>query len=185
MKKLCIALLLLVLAGCSSEPGGKAVRAFSFTDQHGNSFGSEQLADGPWIADFMFTNCSTVCPALTAEMASLQKLIAEEQLDAQFVSFSVDPAFDSPDVLKQYIGSFTDDDSNWHLLTGYTQQEIEAFAREEFETFVLKHESNTQVVHGTNFYLLDSSRRIVGEYNFSNAQYKEQLIDDLKRIARN
>ena len=99
-----------------------------------------------------------------------------------FVSFTVDPDTDTPTVLKDYIANFTDDESNWHFLTGYSQQQFEAFAREEFQTFVLKHKSSTQVVHGTNFYLLDSEGYILKEYNFSNESYKEELLADLKRM---
>lgn len=185
MKRLISILLLLsvLLAGCGSTlERGKQVRMFSFTDQNGNSFGSEQLAGGPWIADFVFTSCNTICPSLTAEMTKLQTLTKEKGIDVDFVSFTVDPEVDHPAKLKEYLSRFTDEESNWHMLTGYTQAEIEAFAREEFQTFVLKHESSTQVVHGTNFYLLDSEGYIIKEYNFSDESYREELMNDLKRL---
>ncbi|MDV6377980.1 SCO family protein [Sporosarcina sp. GW1-11] len=174
---------LLLVVGCS-EPleRGKQVRDFTFTDQHGEPFGTEQLNGTPWIADFVFTNCTTICPALTSEMAQLQKLLKEQGTDVQFVSFSVDPEVDTPATLKDYLANFTDDESNWHVLTGYSQQEIEAFAREEFQTFVLKHESSTQVVHGTNFYLIDAEGYIRNEYNFSNESYQKELLADMKRL---
>ncbi|MEK4025572.1 SCO family protein [Sporosarcina sp. FSL W7-1283] len=178
-----ILLIVLLLSSCS-EPleRGKKVRDFTFIDQNGESYGTEQLAGTPWIADFIFTSCTTICPTLTSEMASLQKMLKEEGLDVQFVSFSVDSEVDEPAVLKKYISNFTDDESDWHLLTGYSQSELEAFAREEFQTFVLKHDSSNQVVHGTNFYLMDSESYILKEYNFSNEMYKEELRKDLKRI---
>ncbi|GKV64685.1 MULTISPECIES: SCO family protein [Sporosarcina] len=185
MKRLFSFLLLtiLILTGCS-EPleRGKQVRPFTFIDQDGAPFGTEQLNGTPWIADFAFTSCTTICPTLTSEMANLQKLLKEEGLDVEFVSFSVDSEVDNPAVLKKYIANFTDDESNWHLLTGYSQQELEAFAREEFQTFVLKHKASTQVVHGTNFYLMDSEGYIMKEYNFSNETYRDELLKDMKRI---
>ncbi|WP_240315697.1 SCO family protein [Sporosarcina sp. PTS2304] len=175
--------LLIITAGCS-EPleRGKQVRDFTFIDQNSHSFGKEQVVGTPWIANFVFTNCTTICPTLTSEMAGLQELLKQQGLNVQFVSFSVDPEVDSPEVLKEYIAKFTDDENNWHLLTGYTQQEIEAFAREEFQTFVLKHDSSTQVVHGTNFYLLDREGFIRKEYNFSNESYQKELLADLKQL---
>lgn len=185
MKRLISILLMIsvLLAGCGGTlERGKQIRPFSFTDQNGNSFGSEQLAGKPWIADFVFTSCNTICPALTSEMAKLQKLLNENGTDLNFVSFTVDPAVDDSENLKDYMSGFTDDETNWHMLTGYSQEEIEAFAREEFQTFVLKHESSTQVVHGTNFYLLDSEGYIIKEYNFSNESYREELMKDLKRV---
>ncbi|PIC65128.1 cytochrome c oxidase assembly protein [Sporosarcina sp. P13] len=185
MKRLAPALLavLLLVVGCS-EPleRGKQIRDFTFTDQNGEPFGTEQTSGRPWIADFVFTNCTTICPALTSEMAELQKILKEQGIDVQIVSFSVDPEVDTPATLKAYIANFTADESNWHLLTGYSQPEIEAFAREEFQTFVLKHESSTQVVHGTNFYLLDAEGTIRKEYNFSNESYQKELLADMKRL---
>ncbi|WP_301108718.1 SCO family protein [Sporosarcina sp.] len=185
MKRLLPILLLsiLLLASCS-EPleRGKQVRSFSFTDQNGDAFGTEQLKGKPWIADFVFTSCTTICPTLTSEFASLQNLLKKEGIDVQLVSFSVDSEVDDPATLKSYIANFTTDETNWHLLTGYSQQELEAFAREEFQTFVLKHDASTQVVHGTNFYLMDSEGYIMKEYSFSNETYQDELLKDLKRL---
>ena len=177
-------LLLIVLASGCGEPleRGKQVREFTFTDQNNQPFSSKELIGTPWIADFIFTNCTTVCPTLTSEMADLQAVLKDKDIDMNFVSFSVDPEVDTPAVLKNYIANFTVDESNWHLLTGYKQLEMEAFAREEFQTFVLKHESSTQVIHGTNFYLLDSESYVLKEYNFSNESYQEELLADLGRL---
>lgn len=176
-------LLILCISGCSAPlERGKLVRDFSFTDQNDDTFSTSDLTGTPWIADFIFTNCTTVCSTLTHEMADLQAELKQQDIDMNFVSFSVDPEVDTPEALKNYIANFTDDDSNWHLLTGYSQQEIEAFAREEFQTFVLKHESSTQVVHGTNFYLLDDEGYMLKEYNFSDESYQEELLADLKRL---
>ena len=185
MKRLIpLILLFALLLGACSEPleRGNQVRDFTYTDQHGRSFDSQELKGTPWIADFIFTNCTTVCPTLTKEMADLQAVLKDKDIDMNFISFTVDPEVDTPDVLKKYMENFTDDDSNWHMLTGYSQPEIEAFSREEFQTFVLKHESSTQVVHGTNFYLLDSEGYVLKEYNFSNESYREELLSDLKRM---
>ena len=88
-------------------------------------------------------------------MADLQKKFKEEGIQVEFVSFTVDPTVDSPEVLKEYIHQFTDDETNWHILTGYTQEEIEVFAREQFQTIVQKPSSSNQVIHGTNFYLIN------------------------------
>lgn len=62
----------------------------------------------------------------------------KEKLDVEFVSFSVDPEIDKPEMLKQYASKFHADLSNWHFLTGYSQKEIEAFAQKNFKTIVQK-----------------------------------------------
>ena len=178
-------LLLTVLSACSTtSQHGRQIESFSFTDQHGQPFGSDQLAGKVWIANFIFTNCETVCPPMTMEMAALQKKLAEEAIEVEFVSFTVDPQVDSPDVLQTYIQQFTDDVSNWHLLTGYTQDEIESFAREQFQTIIHKPDSSDQVIHGTNFYLINEQGLLVEEVNYVDPTYLDELMKAMKKLLK-
>ena len=90
-----------LLSACSSEPkNGKEIVPFSYTDQNGQPFGTDELEGKVWIADFVFTKCQTVCPPMTLEMADLQKKFEDEGIQAEFVSFTVDPTIDSPEALK-------------------------------------------------------------------------------------
>ncbi len=72
-----------------------------------------------WIADFIFTNWTTVCLPMTNNKSILQRKLKDNNLDVQLVSFSVDPDFDSPEVLKEYAEQYGVDFSNWSFLTGY------------------------------------------------------------------
>lgn len=178
-------LLLLLLAACGTAANpGRELDSFSFTDQNGKPFGTEELKGHIWIADFVFTNCETVCPPMTLEMAELQKIAKDKGLDVQFVSFTVDPEVDQPAVLKEYIQSFTEDESNWHFLTGYSQSEIEIFASGQFQTIVQKPKTSNQVIHGTNFYLVDPNGNLIGEYNFVNDAFQKDLFKEIKRLNR-
>src|SRR5688500_11926574 len=56
---------------------------------------------------FIFTYCTDVCPMLTAHMASVQeKLGSAFGTKIAFVSITVDPERDTPDVLKEYAQNF-------------------------------------------------------------------------------
>jgi protein SCO1/2 len=174
-----------LLSACSSEPQNeKKIAPFSYTDQNGQPFGTEQLAGKVWIADFIFTKCETVCPPMTLEMALLQQKFKDEGIQAEFISFTVDPTIDSPKALKKYMLQFSDDESDWHMLTGYTQEEIEFFAREQFQTIVQKPSSSNQVIHGTNFYLINQQGFLVNEYNFANTSYTDELVSDIKKMQK-
>ncbi|MFS0574744.1 SCO family protein [Sporosarcina sp. 179-K 3D1 HS] len=163
---------------------GRELVSFSFTDQDGQSFGTKELEGHIWIADFIFTNCETVCPPMTMEMATLQAEAKEKGLDVKFVTFTVDPDVDTPEVLKKYIQHFTEDESNWHLLSGYSQKDIETFAMEQFQTIVQKPKTSDQVIHGTNFYLIDQNGFLMAEYNFADESYREDIQKDIKRLLR-
>lgn len=89
------------------------------------------------------------------EMAALQDELENNEIKAEIIIFTVDPEVDTPEVLKQYVQQFTDEEANWHMLTGYSQETIEDFARENFQSMVQKPEKSNQVIHGTNFYLID------------------------------
>lgn len=172
---------LFVLTSCSSEPeqvNGK-INSFSFIDQNNNPFGTDELLGSVWIASFIFTNCETVCPPMMFETAALQRKFAEEGIHVEFVSFTVDPTVDTPETLKSYIQQFTNDETNWHMLTGFSQEEIETFAREQFETIVQKPKTSNQVIHSTNFYLVDDKGYILNEYNYIDESYVKEMIKDI------
>ncbi|HEY9576539.1 MAG TPA: SCO family protein, partial [Pseudobacillus sp.] len=171
---------LVILTACGlNETKSYQMKPFTFTNQNGKAFSNEELKGKVWIANFIFTSCDTVCPPMTANMAALQKRLKSENLPVELVSFSVDPAVDTPEKLKKYIANFTKDESNWQLLTGYTQEQIEVFGREEFQTLIQKPESSDQVIHNTNFYLVNQSGEIVNEYSFTLGTHSDDIIKDV------
>lgn len=180
---------LLVLAGCSSgsklrNPLNWDVQSFQYINQNGEKFGSKDLKGKVWVADLVFTNCQTVCPPMTANLAKLQKLAKEEKLDVQFVSFSVDPEVDKPEKLKEFVQKFTDDTKNWNLLTGYSQDDIEKFAKDNFKTLVDKPDNQDQVIHGTKFYLVDQNGKVMKEYSgMKNTPY-DDILRDIRRLTQ-
>ena len=98
-----LALVSIALLGCSEPeppPTLLEVPAFELTSQAGDAFGSEQLQGEVWIANFIFTRCPTICPLLTSQMKGLTDSLADTPV--RFVSFSVDPANDTPAVLTEY-----------------------------------------------------------------------------------
>ena len=189
MKKIGYILLLficvLLLSACSDEQQPEnIIKPFSFTNQEGEAFGNDHLNGKIWIADFIFTNCETVCLPMTANMADLQQKFKADGIQVEFVSFTVDPTVDSPEILKEYVDVFTDDLSNWHLLTGYSQEQIEVFAREQFQTIVQKPASSNQVIHSSNFYLIDQQGALINEYNYIDASYIDDMTKDIESLLK-
>ncbi len=177
-------LLILVLVGCGQgikNPLNWEIENLSAVDEEGQEMELDDLKGKVWIADFIFTNCATVCPPMTFNMTDLQGLLKEKGLDVEIVSFSVDPAIDTPDKLKEYVLNFNADLSNWHLLTGYTQEFIESYAKNNFKTIVKKPETDNQVIHGTSFYLIDKEGKIVKQYDGINVPFDE-IINDVRLL---
>ncbi|NBI28959.1 SCO family protein [Chengkuizengella sp. YPA3-1-1] len=177
---------LLIISACSlpsEKPNdmNNEVEDFSFTNQENATFGLSDLENKVWIADFIFTNCTTVCPGMTYNMAQLQIKMKEAGIDAEIVSFSVDPNVDTPEVLKDYVSKFGADFSNWHLLTGYSDEMIQNFAKTSFMTIVQQDANSDQVIHGTAFYLVDQKGTVLTKYDGNNPDF-EQILKDIKSI---
>ncbi|MEL3973183.1 SCO family protein [Rossellomorea oryzaecorticis] len=175
-------LLVMLMTGCGIDKNKEyQMDSFSYTDQNGQPFGSKDLEGKVWIADFIFTSCETVCPPMTASMAALQEEMKKQGIEVEFVSFSADPEVDTPKTLKDFAAKFSEETANWHLLTGYTQSEIEVFAREEFQTLIQKPDSSNQVIHSTSFYVIDQQGSIVNSFGFQKSHF-EEIIREVKKL---
>ena len=189
MRKYSLPLLLLfslLLAGCGQgikDPLNLKIEEFSFKDQNGQDIGLEELKGKVWVADFIFTSCETVCPPMTANMTQLYQQLQEEGIeDITFVSFSVDPEVDTPDKIKEFMNKYELSSANWHFLTGYSQEVINQFAEESFRTIVVKPKNEDQVIHGTQFFLVDKNGTIVKDYSAVSDVPYDQIIKDIKSL---
>ncbi|MER1999100.1 MAG: SCO family protein [Lysinibacillus sp.] len=160
----------LLLAACSNyefKPETKyVIDDFSATNQHGDTVSLDDLKGKPWLAMFMFTNCTTICSPMTYNMTKIQKKLIEHDVeDYNIVAFSVDPARDTPEVLTDYFSFYeAKDESKWHFLTGYDQAFIEQFAVKSFKSLVKMPSESDQVIHANTFYLVDEQGIAVKNY---------------------
>lgn len=177
---LIILLSILLLAGCSQgieDPLEWEIEDFNFINQANEEVGLADLKGEVWLADFIFTNCTTVCLPMTSNMVDLQNQFKEQGLDVKIISFSVDPTVDSPEILKSYAENYGADFASWNLLTGYSPEKIDAFAMDNFKTIARKPENDDQVLHGTSFFLIDKNGVIMKSYDGINPPVEEILSD--------
>ncbi|MDN7246769.1 SCO family protein [Planococcus shenhongbingii] len=170
----------LLLAGCGQaieDPLNWEIEDFTFTNHENEEFGLADLKGEVWLADFVFTNCTTVCLPMTSNMVDLQQQFKDQGLDVKIVSFSVDPAVDKPEVLKSYAENYGADLSSWNLLTGYSPETIDKFAMENFQTLARKPENTDQVIHGTYFYLVDQNGVVMKDYDGVNLSAGDIIAD--------
>lgn len=188
-KVLIVVTMLFIIAGCGNsttikDPLNVEIQSFQFTNQDGESISLDDLKDQVWVADFIFTNCDTVCPPMTAHMKELQTRVEAEELDVRMVSFSVDPEVDTPEKLKEFAANYEISFESWDFLTGYDQKEIEDFAMKSFKTIVQKPENSDQVIHVSNFYLIDKNGVIMKDYSGVTDTPYDQIIEDIKTLNK-
>lgn len=158
------------------------VPEFTFTDQNNKSFGLADLKGKVWVADFIYTACPDICQPMTFNMSKLQDMAKKEEIDnIEFVSFSIDPTVDKPEVLSDYSKLFNADLKNWHFLTGYEQKDIEAFAK-GFKTIAQKPENSDIVIHQSYFYLVNQEGKIQKLYSGDKEVPFEEIIEDIKTL---
>ncbi|MGV3265758.1 SCO family protein [Cytobacillus pseudoceanisediminis] len=179
--------MLLVLSACGQSGIKDALNwelaDFKYTNQDNQEIGLKDLEGKVWVADFIFTNCEDVCMPMTANMKKLQDLAKKEGIkNIEFVSFSVDPKVDTPEVLKEFASTYNANFTNWHFLTGYSQEEIEKYAMEYFKAIVKKPQTGDQVIHGTDFYLVDQNGNVMKYYTGLNEIPLDEIMNDIKAL---
>jgi protein SCO1/2 len=156
--------------------------SFVLTDQKGRSFGSADLKGRVWVADFVFTNCPSVCPKLTERMAKIQHRTRNLGEAFHLVTITVDPENDTPERLAKYAAAYHADPSRWSFLTG-SLGDVEGTVVRGFKIAMGKDPDKDSaglfsIFHGEKLVLVDADGAIRGYYDADDAG-----ADDLIRDA--
>ncbi|HXJ19885.1 MAG TPA: SCO family protein [Polyangia bacterium] len=145
-----------------SLPGVSDVPAFSFTNVDGRPVDGAALRGHVWIADFIFTRCTTICPIITAKMNVLRRSIRSPE--TRFVSFSIDPEHDTPAALRDYAARW-DADPRWLLLSPPSEAVVTDFAKAMNMPFKHTAMPLEPIMHTSLFFLVDGDGRLRGQYS--------------------
>src|SRR5437764_14414086 len=158
------------------------VPPFQLINQNGQPFGSAQVAGKIWIADFIYTTCPGPCPMISSRMSELQKPL--EKTDVHLVSLSVDPAKDTPQVLRGYAEKLQAEPGRWDFLTG-PQSTIYNLSRNGFKLAVSDGSEDKGIpVHSTRMILVDRHGAIRGYYDAAEADAVTKLVADTTHLLR-
>ncbi|MBO1909024.1 SCO family protein [Microvirga sp. 3-52] len=154
---------------------------FKLVSHEGKPFTEENLKGKPFVVFFGFTHCPEVCPTtlydLTQDMAALGK--DAEKLQAAFIT--VDPARDTPELMKTYLASF---DPRIVGLSG-TEEEIAAAAR-AYKIYYRKVPTEGQdytMDHSATLFLMDGKGEFYGTSNFQEPE--ETRRAKLRQLIKN
>ncbi len=167
----------LALGGCSRKPLpvlGEIPR-FQLLDQQGKTFDRSALDGHVWIADFIYTNCEGPCPRMSSRMHAIQKATAA---GVKLVSFSVDPARDTPQALAEYGKKFDASDARWTFLTG-NPATLDMLDHDAFKLGSL----GAGMDHSTRFVLVDKKGQIRGYYSLGESSVVSHIAKDADRLA--
>lgn len=153
---------------------------FRLVERSGRPPSLADLRGRPWVADFIFTQCGGACPAMTARMARLRRDVSP---DVPFVSFTVDPAHDTPEVLARYAATFRADPS-WCFVTG-PQKDLYDLSVAGFKLAAMEVPAGEQAsggdgpfLHSSKFVLVDGEGVIRGYYDSTDERAMRTLVSD-------
>jgi len=153
---------------------------FDLVDHRGERVTSETYADKILVVDFIYTDCPGPCPIQTANQVALQRRIPEALRDRiHFLSFSLDPETDRPEVLEAYALARGADLSNWSFLTG----EKAAMAALVLEWGIGSVRQEDGTIDHTLITFLVREGRVLSRYTMAEAQ-DERLLQDLIVLAQ-
>lgn len=136
------------------------------------------------IVDFFFTECPSICPMLTSQMARLQKEFEKEGLKdkVQLLSISVKPGSDTPGVLREYAQRLGADTDNWTFLTGLAEDIYPLAEKGFFLTAFPSDSAQGGVFHTDQVTLLDPEMKIRGYYEGTSTKAMDSLFIDAKHL---
>jgi protein SCO1/2 len=159
------------------------VPPFELTGSDGEPVRRADLAGLPYVVDFVFTRCVTSCPLMTSQMQTVGEGLSEGR-DFRRVSISVDPAYDTPEVLQAFEES-RGLPASWWFLTGEPDRVL-GLIRDGFHLVAEPTTGNAiePIAHSTRFVLVDGEHRIRGYYDGLVADEVGRLDRDLRRLVR-
>jgi protein SCO1/2 len=131
---------------------------FSFKNSVNEPISNDFYKGKVYLVEFFFTTCPTICPKMNENMKKINE-VYQARNDFGIASITINPAYDTQDVLKKYKAKYEITNPNWNFLTG--DQEVIHKLAKAFEVFVGENqEVPGGFEHSGLFALIDKSGRI-------------------------
>ena len=163
----------------------KKVPPFSFVNQEGKTITNQDYEGKVYVVEFFFTTCGSICPKMNRNLVQIQNTFSDFE-DFGVASFTINPEYDTQEVLKTYAENHGITNPNWHLMTG-DQEAIYALANIGFNIYAGENPNvEDGFEHSGNFALIDKNGFMRSRKdNFENPKifYKgiiseEEKVDD-------
>ena len=185
------ALLALAAAGCTPAGPGAAsfkgiditgaeyARTLALPDQDGKPRNLAEFKGKVVVVFFGYTQCPDVCPSTMAELSQVKKALGAQGDKVQGIFVSIDPARDTPEILKSYVTSF---DPSFVALRGTPEQT--AATAKEFKVIYAKVPGTTEgsytMDHTAGSYVFDTQGRLRLFVRYGSGA--ENLTADIKTL---
>ena len=158
------------------------IAPFHLINQNADVVTEDTFAGSIYVADFFFATCPGICPTMTKNMLTIQEAYRNDS-DIMFLSHTVTPEIDTPEVLNRYGEEYGILPEKWHLVTG-AREEIYTLARQSYfaEEDLGLPVNESDFLHTELFFLIDTNGRIRGIYKGTFPNEMTRLIADIKLL---
>ncbi|WP_373494838.1 SCO family protein [Aquiflexum sp.] len=161
------------------ESGQHYIPEFKLVTHENKERGKSDMEGKITIVDFFFTSCPSICPVMSTEMERVDDAFRNDR-DVQIYSISIDPEFDTPEILASYAQKHLATPDKWFFLTG-DKAKIYNLARCGFILPTLDGMGEPEeFIHSDKFVLVDDVGRIRGYYSGTNREEVDRLILETK-----
>ncbi|MBA3057038.1 MAG: SCO family protein [Gammaproteobacteria bacterium] len=139
--------------------GADYAKDFALTDHNGQPRTLKDFAGKVVVMFFGYVQCPDVCPTSMAELAEVKRLLGKDGERVQGLFVTVDPARDTPEVLKGYMAAFDPT-----FLALYTTPEKLAALAKDYKVYYKKVEGPTptsySMDHSAGSYVYDTQGKL-------------------------
>lgn len=140
----------------SNNGENRKVPNFSFINQDGKKITNKDYEGKVYVIEFFFTSCPTICPRMNRNLIQIQNEFKDFE-DFGVASFTINPDYDTSEVLKAYAEKYGITNPNWHLMTG-DKEVIYKLSNEGFYIYAAENpDVEGGFEHSGNFALIDKN----------------------------
>jgi protein SCO1 len=149
---------------------------FSFLNQEGKIITNKDLKGSVYVADFFFSRCQGICKDMSSQLVRVQEEFKDNE-EVKIVSFTVDPAYDTVAILKDYAKAYRAIPGKWNFLTGVKDSLYKLAGPQGFFLNAKEIENvKDDFIHDNHFVLVDKEGRIRGYYDGTDKKEVDRLI---------
>lgn len=156
---------------------------FQFVTSDGERLSTADLAGQIWVANFIFTRCQGPCPMITGRMLELQQALQKGKVNGvRLVTVTVDPEYDTPEVLSQYAQQVGADPNLWKFATG-PKEHVENTIKRGFLQPIIEADDG-EIIHTARFVVVDRNGMMRTFPDGNDPEVVQKLLMDVGDIMR-
>lgn len=167
------------------------VPPFKFVNQTNDTITNAYYAGKVYVVEFFFSSCQTICPVMNTNMIKVQDAFKNND-SFGIASITIDPSYDTPEVLKEYAEAYGVHHRHWNFLTG-DKEAIFKLSNEGFKLYAgVTDDPEDRFEHSGLFALIDQDGNVrsridefgnpVIYYNGLEDEGINMLIEDIKKL---